>query len=114
MSLTAMLRSHSTGESGKLINSSDIPDGTQTVTVPVAGIRDSPEGFKAPAIMDFEKPVFGKSSMVINKTNTKKLIKLYGDDETKLIGKKIKLEVIKVHNPQTGELVSSLAVAGKQ
>ena len=40
----------------------------------------------------------------------KMLIKFYGDDETKLVGKKIKLEVIKVRNPQTGELVSSLAV----
>ena len=46
----------------------------------------------------------------VNKTNMKMLIKLYGDDETKLVGKKIKLEVIKVRNPQTGEFVPSLAV----
>ena len=111
MPLTAMLKNRSTGESRELINSSDIPDGTKTVTVVVAEIRESPEGFNAPAIMFFEKPVFGKSSWAVNKTNMKMLIKWYGDDETKLVGKKIKLEVIKVRNPQTGEIVSSLAVA---
>lgn len=50
----------------------------------------------------------------VNKTNIKMLMKLFGDDETKLVGKKVKLEVIKVRNPQTGELVLSLAVADKQ
>jgi len=71
----------------------------------------SPDGFKAPAIMDFEKPVFGKLSWALNKTNLRMLIKYYGDDEAKLVGKKIKLEVIKVRNPQTGEFVKSFAIA---
>ena len=110
MPLTSMLKSRSTGEAGELINSSDIPDGTKTITVVIARIRESPEGFNAPAIIDFEKPVFVKSSWAVNRTNMKMLIKFYGDDETKLVGKRIKLEVIKVRNPQTGELVSSLAV----
>jgi hypothetical protein len=110
MSLVAMLKKRSTGEAGELINSSDIPDGAKTVTIVVAGIRESPEGFNAPAIIDFDRPVFGKSSWAVNKTNMQMLIKLSGDDETKLVGEKIKLEVIKVRNPQTGELVSSLAV----
>ena len=114
MSLKTMLQSRSTGEAGELLNSSDIPAGTKTVTVVVAEMRESPEGFNAPAIIDFEKPIFGKSSWAVNKTNMKMLIKLFGDDETKLVGKKIKLEVIKVRNPQTGEVVLSLAVADKQ
>jgi hypothetical protein len=114
MSLKTMLANHSTGEAGELLNSSDIPAGTKTVTIVVAGIRESPEGFKAPAIIDFEKPIFGKSSWAVNKTNMRMLIKLFGEDETKLVGKKIKLEVMKVRNPQTGELVLSLAVADKQ
>ena len=42
------------------------------------------------------------------------MAKLFGDDELKLVGKKIKLEVIRVRNPQTGELVPSLAVTDKQ
>ena len=54
----------------------------------IAEIRESPEEFNAPAIIDFEKPIFGKSSWAVNKTNMKMLIKLYGDDETKLVGKK--------------------------
>lgn len=114
MSLKTMLASRSTGEAGELLTSSDIPAGTKTVTIVIAEIRESPKGFNAPAIIDFEKPIFGKSSWAVNKTNMKMLIKLYGDDETKLVGKKIKLEVIKVRNPQTGELVLSLAVADKQ
>jgi hypothetical protein len=113
MSLTAMLKSRSNGEA-ELLNSSDIPAGTKTVTIVIAEIRESPEGFNAPAIIDFEKPVFGKSSWALNKTNMKMLIKLFGDDETKLGGKKVKLEVIKVRNPQTGELVPSLAIMDKQ
>jgi hypothetical protein len=110
MPLTTMLKNHSTGHAGELINSSDIPDGTKTVSIVIAGIRESPEEFKAPAIIDFEKPMFGKSSWAVNKTNMKMLIKFFGDDETKLVGKKIKLEVIKVRNPETGEFVPSLAV----
>ena len=44
----------------------------------------------------------------------KTLIKLGGEDEQKLVGKRIKLEVIAVHNPQTGEMVPSLAVSPRQ
>jgi len=108
--LSTMLKKHSTGEAGELINSSDITNGTKTVNAVIAGIRESPAEFNAPAIIDFEKPIFGKLSWPVNKTNMKMLIKLFGDDETKLVGKRIKLEVIKVCNPQTGEFVPSLAV----
>jgi hypothetical protein len=46
--------------------------------------------------------------------NFKALIKLFGDDEKKLRGKKIKLDVISVRNPQSGDVVPSLAVSPKQ
>jgi hypothetical protein len=114
MSLKTMLDSRSTGEAGELLNSSDIPDGTKTVTIVVAGVRESPDGFNSPAIIDFKVPVFEKSAWPVNKTNMKMLIKLFGDDDRKLVGKKIKLEVIMVRNPQTGEVVPSLAVSAKQ
>jgi len=114
MSLKTMLDSRSTGEAGELLNSSDIPDGTKTVTIVVAGVRESPDGFNAPAIIDFKVPVFEKSAWPVNKTNMKMLIKLFGEDDRKLVGKKIKLEVIMVRNPQTGEVVPSLAVSAKQ
>ena len=44
----------------------------------------------------------------------KLLIKLFGDDERKLVGKKIKQEVTMVRNPQTGKLVPGLAFGAKQ
>jgi hypothetical protein len=114
MSLKQMLQSRSSGETGSLLNSSDIPIGTKTVTIEIAEIRESPDGFNAPAIAQLKKPVFGKSAWAINKSNMKMLIKLFGDDEQKLVGKKVKLEVISVRNPQTGEIVPSLAVSSKQ
>ena len=114
MSMKKMLDDRSTGEAGELINSSDIPAGTKTVNIVVAALRPSPDEFNAPAIIDFEKATFGKSSWAVNKTNMKMLIKLFGDDEAKLVGKKIRLDVIMVRNPQTGEVVPSLAVSAKQ
>jgi hypothetical protein len=109
-----MLDNRSTGEARELLNSSDIPVGTKTVTVDIAEIRESPPGFNAPAIIYLKKPVFGKSAWAINKTNMKMLIKVFGDDEKTLIGKKVRLEVISVRNPQSGEIVPSLAVSPKQ
>ena len=76
----------------------------------MARTRESPEGFNSPAIIDLEKPVYGKAAWAVNKTNMKMLIKDHGDDETELVGKKIKLEVIPVRNPKTGGMVRSLAV----
>ena len=114
MTLKAMLDRRSNGEAGSLLNSSDIPVGTKTVIIVILEIRESPDGFNAPAIIYLKKPVFGKSAWAVNKTNMKMLIKLFGDDETKLVGKKVKLEVISVRNPQTGEIVPSLAVSPKQ
>jgi len=114
MSLKAMLDSRSTGQAGALLNGSDIPAGTKTITIEVADVRESPEGFTAPIILDLKKPIYGKTGWAVNKTNLKMLIKLFGDDEKKLIGKKIKLEVISVRNPQSGEIVPSLAVSPRQ
>jgi len=114
MTLNAMLSKRSTGQTGALLNGSDIPAGTKTITITVAGIRESPEGFTASAIVDLKSPIYSKSAWAVNKTNMKMLIKLFGDDQRNLEGKKIKLEVTMIRNPQTGELVPSLAVGAKQ
>ena len=114
MSLKMMLNNRSTGQAGALLSGSDVPDGTKTITIVVAGIRESPEGFSAPAIIDLKTPLYGKSAWAVNKTNMKMLIKLFGEDERKLVGKKIRLEVISVRNPQTGDIVPSLAVSPRQ
>jgi hypothetical protein len=114
MTLKTMLDKRSTGQAGALLNGSDVPAGTKSITIEVAGIREAPEGFNAPAIIDLKKPVYGKTAWAVNKTNLKALIKLFGGDEQKLVGRKIKLEIIAVRNPQTGEIVPSLAVNPKQ
>ena len=109
-----MLDNRRTGQAGALLNGSDIPDGIKSITIEVAGIRESPDGFSAPAIIDLKKPLYGKSAWAVNKTNMKALIKLFGDDEKQLVGKKIKLILISVLNPQTSEIVPSLAVSPRQ
>lgn len=109
-----MLDNRSTGQTGALLNGSDIPVGTKSITVEVAAVRESPEGFSAPAILDLKKPIYGKSAWAVNRTNLKTLIKIFGEDDEKLVGKKVKLEVISVRNPQTGEIVPSLAVNPRQ
>ena len=114
MSLNTWLNKRDNGKAGSLLNGSDVPPGTKTITIEVAAVRESPEGFGAPVILDLKKPIYGKSAWAVNKTNLKMLIKLFGDDEHNLVGKKIKLEVISVRNPQTGEMVPSLAVSPKQ
>jgi hypothetical protein len=112
MSLKRMLASRSNGPA--LLNGSDVPVGTESITITVAGIRESPDGFDAPAIVDLKKPVYEKSAWALNKTNLKAIIKDHGEDETKLVGKTIKLEIISVRNPKTGEMVRSLAVTPKK
>jgi hypothetical protein len=114
MTLKQMLDKSSTGQAGSLLNGSDVPAGTKSITIVVAGIRESPEGFGAPAIIDLKTPMCGKSAWGVNKTNLRALIKLFGEDDQKLLGKKVKLEVISVRNPQSGEIVPSLAVNPRQ
>jgi hypothetical protein len=112
MSLKRMLASHSNGPA--LLNGSDVPVGTKSITITVAAIRESPKDFGAPAIVELKKAVYDKSAWAANKTNLKTIINDYGEDETKLVGMKIKLDVVSARNPKTGEMVRSLAVSPKK
>jgi len=114
MNIKQMLAKRGNGQAAPLLNGSDVPAGTKSIAITVAGIRESPEGFSAPAIIDLAKPAFGKSAWAVNKTNTKAILKHFGEDAASLVGKKIKLDLISVRNPQTGDIVSSLAVSPKQ
>ena len=114
MLLTKMLDNRSNGQAPSLLNGSDVPVGTKSIAIEVAAVRESPEGFTAPVILDLKKPVYGKSAWAVNRTNLKTLIKVFGEDEEKLVGKKVRLEIISVRNPQTGEIVPSLAVNPRQ
>ena len=69
MTLKQMLDKRSNGKAGSLLKGSDVPPGTKSITIGVAAIRESPEGFGAPAIIDLKTPVYGKSAWPVNKTN---------------------------------------------
>jgi hypothetical protein len=112
--LKMLLESRRSGEAAPLLKGSDIPTGTRSITIIVAAIRESPESFNAPAIIDLKKPIQGKTAWAVNKTNLKAIIKKFGDDDKKLVNQKIKLDVATVPNPQTGELVPGLVVSSKQ
>jgi len=113
MSLKDMLAAKG-GGAGNLLKGSDIPSRIKQVTITVEAIREAPDGFTAPALIDLKTEVYGASAWAVNKTNMKAIIKLFGDDEKKLRGKKIKLDVISVRNPQSGDVVPSLAVSPRQ
>jgi hypothetical protein len=113
-SLKAMLANRRSGQAGALLKGSDVPEGITTITIVIDEVRQAPEDFNAPVIIVLKKEVYGKTAWAVNKTNLKLLIKLFGDSVEKLIGKKLKLVIITVQNPQTGEMVPSLAVSPKQ
>ena len=113
MSLKDMLNAKG-GGAGNLLKGSDIPPRIKSLTIKVAAVREAPDGFTAPALIDFADEVYGATAWAVNKTNMKAIIKLFGDDEKKLKGKKIKLDVISVRNPQSGDVVPSLAVSPRQ
>jgi hypothetical protein len=114
MSLRDLLSKGSTGQAGSLLKGSDVPAGITTIVIEVAGWRKAPEGFGAPLILDLKKPVYGKTAWAVNRTNLRMLITLFGEKEEDLVGRKIKLLVISVTNPKTGEIVPSLAVKPDQ
>ena len=113
MSLKDMLNAKG-GGAGNLLKGSDVPSRIKTLTITVEAIREAPDGFTAPALIDFKTEVYGATAWAVNKTNMKAIIKHFGEDEKKLKGKKIKLDVISVRNPQTGDVVPSLAVSPRQ
>jgi hypothetical protein len=114
MGLKEMLDSRSNGQAGNLLKGSDIPARVKSIKVVVDQIRPAPDGFTAPAIIDFKTEVYGANAWAVNKTNLKAIMKHFGDDEKKLRGKKITLDVISVRNPQSGDVVPSLAVSPRQ
>lgn len=114
MTLKEMLDKRSNGKAGSLLKGSDVPPGTKSITIVVAGIRESPDGFGAPAIVDLKTPVYGKSAWPPNKTAIRALLKLVGEDEQRLIGKKIRLDVVSVWNPQAEAFVPGLVVSPRQ
>jgi hypothetical protein len=103
-----------------MLHGSDLPKSVNHVDVVVRELREAPDNFRSPAILEFEKPVHGKECMAINITNLRALAALAGfsdienapfDDVAKrLKGKTIRFTVAMVNNPQTREFTRSLFV----
>lgn len=113
MSLKGMLEKKATGEGGVLLKGENVPKKTSRFSVKITGVRESPDNFTAPLIIDIDE-IYGCTAWAVNKTNTKALIELFGDDEKKMIGKKLALEVVSMKNPSSNKVVPSLIVAARQ
>jgi hypothetical protein len=113
MDLKKLLDKRRSGKAGALLKGSDVPAGTETVTGEIAAVRESPDDFGAPFIIDFKKPVCGKSAWALNITNSDLLMQKFGPQSEEWVGKKIKLEIVLTKNPQTREQVRSLSVKAK-
>jgi hypothetical protein len=114
MDAESLLESRRSSKSGALLKGSDVPATVKSIKIEVAEFRESPKSFGAPGIIDLKKPVYSKTAWAVNKTNVKLLIKLFGPDTKKWIGKKIKLDLVPTANPTTGEMVRTLVVSAKQ
>lgn len=100
-----------------LLHGTDLPKGKGSIVVTIERIRQAPQGFNSPFIIDFVTPVFEKAAWAVNKTNGAKLAELFGDSwcdgENRLHGKKIRLIVALVNNPKTSTIGPSLFVEDK-
>jgi len=109
MSLKKMLENHSDGPGATLLKASDLPVDTQSITVEAVDVQESPPEWKSPGILRYKKPIENKTALALNKTNLKGIMKKFGDDESALVGKKLRFDIIQSRNPQTGEIVPSFA-----
>ena len=76
-------------------------------TVTIKDVRDELVGSPQEA-----KPVVylheHDEGIILNKTNAKALVKVFGDDETTWPGKKIVLTTVPTRNPSTGEEIDAI------
>ena len=82
-------------------------------SVKVLAVRESGDGMSAAFILDIEE-IYGCTAWAVNKTNGNAIIKHFGDDEKKIVGKKIALEIVTVRNPSAGTYGPGIAVAARQ
>lgn len=102
------------GGAGALLKGEHVPARLKSITITVGAIREAPDGFFGVAIIDLKTPLYEQTAWPVNKTNMKAIIKLFGDNEKKLVGKKIKLDVVPMRNPSSGQMGVSLMVSPRQ
>jgi hypothetical protein len=111
------LRDMKRGGGPPMLHGEDVPRSVNKLKIKVKEIREAPEQFKSPAIIDFAEPVYERESWAVNITNLRALAELSGMDpdeadfETlanKVRGKTFDLYVSMTNNPQTRKMVRSL------
>jgi len=99
------------GGAANLLRGSDLPRTMRELKVKVDQVREGPENFNSPLIMDLEdSPIEGKDSIPLNITNTKALIELLGDDYSQWAGATVTFAKILTNNPQTRQNTWGLRV----
>jgi hypothetical protein len=100
-----------------MLHGEDVPRSVNKLKIKIKELREAPEQFNSPAIIDLAEPVYERESWAVNITNLRALAELSGMDpdkgdfETlanKVKGKTFELYVSMTNNPQTQKMVRSL------
>lgn len=117
MPLSGQKRLGDPGQQRGLLKGSDLVEHKKTfIDVDVEGIREAPESWTSPYIIDFQEPVLGKDSMSLNTVNSRKLRaqileERQVDDLEQIAGGKLRLVLKETNNPQTGQATQGLRIS---
>ena len=117
MSLPSKRRLGEPGQQRGLLKGSDLVEHKKTfIDVDVEGIREAPDLWTSPYIIDFQEPVLGKDSMSLNTVNSRKLAahiieERQVDDMKQICGGKLRLVLKDTNNPQTGQTTQGLRIS---
>lgn len=102
-------------QASNLLRGTDLPRNMRELKAKISAVRQAPEGFRSPLIIDFDGEVMpGKTAMPVNITNAKALAELLGKDYDKWAGATITLAKVATNNPQTGQNTWGLRVVDAQ
>jgi len=85
---------------GKLLKGSDLGRSENSITVFVNRARVAPAGWGSPMVLDIVE-VHGCTALALNKTNSKRLAEMIGDDPDEWAGHEVTFSRVRVTNPQT-------------
>ncbi len=99
------------GDSTPLLKGSVLPRKQDTIMLNVTGVREAPENFNSPALMDFEPVTIDGveyGAVPLNKMNAKALMGFVADTELDSIQGTATFQRILVTNPKTKALTQGL------
>jgi hypothetical protein len=97
------------GDGAALLKGSNLPKSKKSVTVFVNAVREAPDEWKSPLVMDID-PVYECGTIALNKTNVKLLVQMIGDDYEAWAGYEVTFAKVLVNNPQTHRMTAGLLV----